>query len=123
MKWIPVLFLLILTSCKEDNLCSSSVKVSFLNNANTPSRLTISNGPDSVDIVADSYSVVGTELCFRESLIGDGSYKLKLSSSTKDTSFSFGYFSNGVPFDEEIQVSWVNDSLYLKSIPKKLSYR
>jgi hypothetical protein len=118
MKWIPILILLSLSSCQKEKLCSSSVKISFVNSTTTPSRLIISNGLDSVDIFARSYSVVGTELCFRENLNSDGSYKLKFSSSTKDTSFTFGYFTNGVPLDEEIQVSWANDSLYLKSIPK-----
>ena len=118
------MFVFGIISCqKEDNLCSSSVKISFVNSATTPSRLKISNGLDSVDIFARSYSVVGTELCFRESLIGDGSYKLKFSSPTKDTSYSFGYFTNGVPLDEEIQVSWESDSLSVKSIPKHLGYR
>jgi hypothetical protein len=123
MKWTALVFVFGIISCqKEDNLCSSSVKISFVNSTATPSRLIISNGLDSVDIFARSYSVVGTELCFRESLIGDGSYKLKFSSPTKDTSCSFGYFTNGVPLDEEIQVSWANDSLYLKTIPKELGY-
>jgi hypothetical protein len=118
MKWIALILIFGLTSC--DKLFGpSSVKVSLLNKSTTPARLTLSNGKDSIVIDADGNSTLSKPLMFSESLTQDGSYKLRFSTATKDTSYSFGYYTNGYPLDEELQFTWTNDSLKLKSIPRR----
>jgi hypothetical protein len=118
MKWIALVFVFGFTSCKLDKSCSTSVKISFINQSTTTSRLTVSNGLDSVVINANGNSTVAQELCFSESIRTDGSYWLKLSSPPESRFLSFGYYSNGMPSEKELQITWVNDSVKLKSIPR-----
>ncbi|MBC8054570.1 MAG: hypothetical protein H7Y13_16035 [Sphingobacteriaceae bacterium] len=116
-RWIALVFLLCLTSCELDKACSTSVKISFLNRSTSSSRITVSNGLDSVIIDATGNSKVGKELCFSESIRTDGNYWLKLSSPQESKFLAFGYYSNGMPSEKEFQITWVNDSVKLKSIP------
>lgn len=112
------MFVFGLASCKFDKSCSTSVKISFLNQSTTSSRLTVSNGLDSVVIDANGNSTVGKELCFSESIRTDGNYWLKLSSPQESRFLAFGYYSNGMPSEKELQITWANDSVKLKSIPR-----
>ena len=115
--WMASVFLLCLTSCKLDKACSTSVKISFLNQSTASSRLTVSNGLDSVVVVANGNSTVGKELCFNESIRTDGNYWLKLSSPQESKFLAFGYYSNGMPSEKELQITWANDSVKIRSIP------
>jgi hypothetical protein len=117
MKWIALVFVFGLTSCKLDKACSNSVKISFLNQTTGSSRLTVSNGLDSVVVDANGNSTIGKELCFSESIRTDGNYWLKLSSPQDSKFLAFGYYSNGMPSEKEIQITWLNDSVKVKSIP------
>lgn len=118
MKWIALILIFNFTSCGK-LLAPSSVKISLLNQSTSPARLMLSNGKDSVVINADGNSTLSKPLIFNESLTQDGSYKLRFSTATKDTSYSFGYYTNGSPLDEEFQFTWTSDSLKLKSIPTR----
>ena len=116
-KLIALIFILSLTSCEELSE-PSSVKISLINNSNKPAQLTFSNGKDVVVIDADGNKTVSKALIFSESLNQDGSYDLRFLSATKDTSYSLGYYTNGSPLDKEFQITWTNDSLKMKSIPR-----
>ncbi|MEJ6980066.1 hypothetical protein WG906_06370 [Pedobacter sp. P351] len=124
MKWIAIIFIFSLAGCKQDKLCSVSVKISLINKSTDPCHLMMSNGVDSVVIDANSNSTVAKDLCFSESLKNDGSYKLQFSNSRKDISYdSYGYYSNGSPMEKEWQITWENDSLSLKSVLRDSNYR
>ncbi|HEY0669800.1 MAG TPA: hypothetical protein VGD22_16580 [Sphingobacteriaceae bacterium] len=118
MKWIALILMFSFTSCGKLP-GPSSVKISLLNQSTTPARLMLSNGKDSVVIDADGNSSLSKHLIFSESLTQDGSYKLQFSTATKDTSYSFGYYTNGSALDEEFQFTWTSDSLKLKRIPTR----
>lgn len=112
-----MLFVLSVTSCKLDNSCSKSTTIVFSNKGTSAGQLIVSNGLDSVLIDLNSNDVASKELCFSDSLKSDGHYTLRFSNNKRDTTFNFGYYTNGAPLEKEFKITWANDSLKVKSIP------
>jgi hypothetical protein len=118
MKLITLCALfLILFSCSnwKSPGCSAGLDFIFINKSASPSTLTISNGADSVVINADGNASQTKPLCFNLVPKTDGNYKVHLKNISKDTTFYWGYFSNGYPDEKNVRVVFEKDTLALKS--------
>lgn len=120
LQFLFLLLLFFLSGCdlKSHSSCSVSTEITFLNKSNMYAHLTISTGKggDSIVLNTQKNSSMTEELCFNTTLKSDGNYFIRFSSPIKDTSFFWGYFSNGAPSEEGIEIVWESDSLKLKSV-------
>jgi hypothetical protein len=105
-------FLSIFSGCAHN---PSSVKIIFTNQSDNLTHLTISNGSDSVQLTAKENNSETKDLRFERVPKTDGHYHIHIKTIGKDTTFNWGYYTNGYPFEKSINIVYKKDTTILKS--------
>ena len=109
--------MLLITSCEFErkDKCTTSVKVIYDNKSPDKNHFVLSTGSDSIVFNQNPGSQRIGLLCFTLTKKVDGQYFVKLKTPSKDTTFYWGYFSNGIPSEKSITITFNGDSLKMLS--------
>ncbi len=116
MKYLIIILIVAGCNTNQNPDCGKSVEILFKNETSTDAKLLLHNGLDSISLKSIGYATEKKTLCFSQKINTDGNYSFSIKSALRDTSFSWGYFSNGIPSEKTIQIVLKKDSLILKSI-------